>query len=110
MVVAIEPFSTDGRGKVGDGGRGTIYRIVRDRKAPGEVAETFDKIKREFGQFPFAGRWCEKLDSDAGLHLSKMVRLGMIMSYPVLTEVGKGTVAQAEHSVLVTKDGCRILT
>jgi methionyl aminopeptidase len=110
MVVAIEPFSTDGKGKVKGSARGSIYRIVRERKAPKEVSDLFGKIKSHFGTFPFAGRWCDQLGQDAAQHLSKMVRLGMIMSYPVLTEVGHGVVAQAEHSVIVTKDGCRVLT
>jgi methionyl aminopeptidase len=39
-----------------------------------------------------------------------MFRLGMIMSYPVLTDVASGVVAQAEHSVIVTANGCRVLT
>ena len=110
MVVAVEPFSTNGIGKVGGSGRGSIYRIVRDRRAPQDVGEMFEKVKQRFGQFPFAGRWCDALDPNAPQHISKMVRLGMIMSYPVLTEVGRGVVAQAEHSILLTKDGCRVLT
>ncbi len=110
MVVAIEPFSTDGKGKVGSGGRGSIFRIVRERRAPDDVAEMFEEIKRRFGQFPFAGRWCDPLNPNAAQHLSRMVRLGMIMGYPVLTEVAHGLVAQAEHSVIVTKDSCRVLT
>jgi len=110
MVVAIEPFSTDGKGRVGNGGRGSIFRIVRERRAPQEVSQMFEKIKSQFGHFPFAGRWCDSLDSNAGQHLSKMVRLGMIMGYPVLTDNAGGTVAQAEHSVLVTKNSCTVLT
>ena len=39
-----------------------------------------------------------------------MLRMGMVMNYPVLIEVADGLVAQAEHSVLVTKDGCIVLT
>jgi methionyl aminopeptidase len=110
MVVAIEPFSTDGKGKVGGSSRGSIYRIVRERKAPKDVSDMFERIRRDFGLFPFAGRWCDSFGPNAALHLNKMVRLGMIMSYPVLTEVAHGVVAQAEHSLIVTKDGCRVLT
>ena len=110
MVVAIEPFSTTGAGKVRGSGRGSIFRIVRERRAPDEVSLMFDKIKQQFGPFPFAGRWCDTLDINAALHLNKLARMGMIMSYPVLTEVASGVVAQAEHSIIVTKDGCRILT
>jgi methionyl aminopeptidase len=110
MIVAIEPFSTTGAGKVAGRGRGAIFRIVRERRAPAEVDELFKKIKTRFGPFPFAGRWCDELCDDAQPLLTKMIRLGMIMGYPVLTEVAGGVVAQAEHSVLVTKDSCMILT
>jgi len=110
MVLAIEPFSTVGAGKVGGRGRGNIFRIIRDRKAQPEVMDLFEKMRARFGPFPFAGRWCGTLHPAPEPLVTKMYRLGMIMSYPVLTDVGGGVVAQAEHSVLVTKDGCTILT
>jgi len=110
MVLAIEPFSTVGAGKVGGKGRGNIFRIIRERKAQPEVMDLFAKMRDRFGPFPFAGRWCESLHPSPEPLVTKMYRLGMIMSYPVLTDVGSGVVAQAEHSVLVTKDGCRVLT
>ena len=110
MVLAIEPFSTTGAGKVSGKGRGSIFRIVRDRRASPDVVELFQKIQSKFGPFPFAGRWCDQLSPNAGVLVPKMFRLGMIMSYPVLTEVADGVVAQAEHSVLVTASGCKVLT
>lgn len=110
MIVAIEPFATTGAGKVSGRGRGSIYRIVRERRVPSELGGFLAKLKSSFGGFPFAGRWCDALDGDAQQHLTKLVRLGVLMSYPVLTEVEHGIVSQAEHSVIVTRDGCRILT
>ena len=110
MILAIEPFSTTGSGKVDGRGRGSIFRIVRERRAPAEVEQLFVKIRQRFGPFPFAGRWCEELEPDADNHLQKMIRLGMIMSYPILTEIAGGIVAQAEHSVVVTSSGCKVLT
>lgn len=110
MVLAIEPFSSMGAGKVGGKGRGNIYRIIRERKAHQEIEQLFSKMQAVFGPFPFAGRWCERLHPDPEPLVGKMYRLGMIMSYPVLTDVGDGVVAQAEHSVIVTSDGCRVIT
>lgn len=110
MVLAIEPFSTTGKGKVGGGPKGGIYRLMRDRKAPPEIATLFSRIQSSFGGFPFAGRWCDDLHPQASSLLPKMVRMGMAMSYPILIEVGKGPVAQAEHSVLVKANGCLVLT
>jgi methionyl aminopeptidase len=110
MILAIEPFATVGAGKVGGRGRGSIYRIVRERRCSPELQSMYDKIRSRFGPFPFAGRWCEQIDKDGGAAVQKLYRLGIIMSYPVLTDVASGVVAQAEHSVLVTSDGCRVLT
>jgi methionyl aminopeptidase len=110
MVVAIEPFSTTGKGKVNGGAKGGIYRTMRDRRAPPEVAALFSRIQSSFGGFPFAERWCEKLHPDASTLLPRMVRMGMIMSYPILIEAGRGMVAQAEHSVIVTQEGCMVYT
>ncbi|UCE91407.1 MAG: type II methionyl aminopeptidase [Methanobacteriota archaeon] len=110
MIVAIEPFSTTGKGKVEGASRGGIYRVARDRKAPSNISTFFSRLQSEFGGFPFAGRWCEPLHPEASTLLPKMVRMGMIMSYPILIEAGRGVVAQAEHSVVVTDDGCDVLT
>jgi methionyl aminopeptidase len=110
MVLAIEPFSTTGAGRVHGSGRGNIYRIVRERKAPADAAALFSKIQSTFGSFPFASRWCDELHPDAESLVPKLARLGMIMNYPVLAESSRGMVAQAEHSVLVTKSGCIVLT
>jgi len=110
MVLAIEPFASMGAGKVGGKGRGNIFRIIRERKAHQDIADLFSKMQSAFGPFPFAGRWCERLHPDPEPLVAKMYRLGMIMSYPVLTDVGEGVVAQAEHSVIVTSDGCRVIT
>lgn len=110
MILAIEPFSTTGSGKVSGKSRGNIFRIVRDRRAPPEVIELFTCIRKEFGGFPFAGRWCDPLSPNSEALVQKMLRLGMIMNYPVLTEIEGSYVSQAEHTVLVTSRGCRVLT
>ena len=110
MILAIEPFASTGAGRVSGKGRGSIYRIIRERKAPPEVTALYSKISKAYGPFPFAGRWCDQLDPNAQTLLHKMFRLGIVMNYPVLTDTGAGVVAQAEHSVLVTSDGCELLT
>jgi len=110
MIVAIEPFSTNGKGKVVGGAKGGIYRVMRDRKAPPEITTLFSRIQSSFGGFPFAERWCDELHPNASVLIPKMVRMGMIMSYPILIEAGRGLVAQAEHSVIVTQEGCDVLT
>lgn len=110
MILAIEPFSTTGSGKVHGSDRGNIYRIVRERRAPPEVTSMFSSIVKEYGTFPFASRWCDGTRPDAATVMNRMTRLGMIMNYPVLVETKSAVVAQSEHSVLVTDSGCTVLT
>lgn len=110
MILAIEPFSTTGKGKVKGASRGNIFRVVRERRAPAEVSLMFSRMSSRFGSLPFASRWCDDMAPNAQALLGRMLRMGMVMNYPVLVEVANGLVAQAEHSVLVTKKGCLILT
>ncbi|MCS3924372.1 methionine aminopeptidase [Methanosalsum natronophilum] len=48
----------------------------------------------------------EKLD----FALNQLTKSHIVRSYPVLKEIDSGLVSQAEHTVLVTDDGCEIIT
>jgi methionyl aminopeptidase len=63
---------------------------------------------RERHGLPFARRWLtgEKLD----ITLSSLVRSGHLHAYPVLLDVPGSLVSQAEHTVIVTGDGCIVTT
>jgi methionyl aminopeptidase len=107
-VVAIEPFATDGAGKVVEGGTVEIYGLLKAK--PVRVSEA-KKLLKEIEQYqglPFAKRWLtrERLD----LALRTLKNAGALREYPVLREEGGGLVSQAEHTVIVTKDGCEVTT
>ena len=108
-VVAIEPFVTDGSGKVREGSKEEIYSMieekpVRDRRAR-QVLET---IAEEYRTLPFAARW---LDSErAEMSLRRLKMQDIIRSYPVLKEDDTALVSQAEHTFIVTEDGCELTT
>ena len=108
-VVAIEPFATDGSGKVGEGAETEIYSLlepmrVRERKAR-QLQET---IAAEYRTLPFAVRWID--DPRAELSLRRLERAGAVRGYPVLKEDEGCLVSQAEHTVIVTEDGCEVTT
>ena len=48
--------------------------------------------------------------SHAGKNLQKLMRAGIVSYYPVLDELGKGIVAQSEHTLLITNNGNEVLT
>ncbi|KAF5053377.1 Methionine aminopeptidase [anaerobic digester metagenome] len=102
MLLAIEPFATNGQGQVSNGRSGNIYRVLRDRplKDP-EADRLFQLIKQEFTTLPFCERWCDRLQPNSGPVLRTLHRHGVISTYPVLIETKQGMVSQAEHTILV---------
>ncbi len=112
-VLAIEPFATDGAGYVDDLQQTLIFRYLRD--APTRLRMTralLRDIKNFYRTLPFAERWLAKRMSKLRLELSlrELVGAGALWPYHVLSERGKGKVAQAEHTVIVTENGCEVTT
>lgn len=111
MVLAIEPFATNGVGQVGNGKSGNIFRLMKERPLRDQRAlDLFHYIKEKFGTLPFAERWCEELDPNASSLLKTLVRHGLIFSYPILHERGAGIVSQTEHTVVIHGSKCEITT
>jgi len=111
-IIAIEPFVTNGAGRVGGKRNSNIYHVrqirnIRDEKA----AKMIDEIQRRYKGLPFAERWLHQIQEvDATSSLTKLMRAGIISYYPVLDELGSGMVAQSEHTVLITNSGSEVLT
>ena len=106
-VFAVEPFLTDGPGRVRNGKPGNIYkqesnanvRGRRQRKLLGEI--------KELRGLPFSPRW---LDSYNRMAMAKLVQSGVVKHYDILVEDGSGIVSQAEQTVMLTEDGSKIVT
>lgn len=114
-VIAIEPFATTGAGRVTSGEGSNIYictdslksRLIRDRG----LKQTYEHIRAAFTTLPFASRWCHPfLPPGSDLPLRRLARLGVIREYPQLREERSGMVSQKEHTVIVTADGCEVIT
>jgi methionyl aminopeptidase len=108
-VVAIEPFATDGSGKVSEGQQEQIYSLereasVRDRSA----RQALEQITEEFRTLPFATRWLDVSRPEMALRRLKMN--DVVHGYPVLKEDDGCLVSQREHTIIVTEDGCEITT
>lgn len=106
-IVAIEPFATDGAGKIYDAGNAEIYHFISDRPVRHPSAR---KLLQEIGKYktlPFAKRWLgERID----FAIVQLVKAGIIQPYPILKEIEGGLISQAEHTIIVTNDGCEVIT
>lgn len=101
-VYAVEPFATNGLGKVRDGKPSTIYALANQ----GNVRDSFARqviafIQEEYQTLPFCTRWLyKKFGSRVILALRNIEQAGLLHQYAQLIETGKGKVAQAEHTII----------
>ncbi len=106
-ALAIEPFLTPGSGAVARLNGGNIYQLVRDGEIyvhGHEGRELLAYIRNRFGGLPFAERW---LPEPGGLQ--ELVSAACVKGIPIMAEADGEPVAQAEHTVIVERGGCRII-
>jgi methionyl aminopeptidase len=113
-VYAIEPFSvlSNAVGEVRDGAPSHIYRFEKKRNLEGTGKQMLAFIQQEYRTLPFCSKWLLQRfpGPDGQTAFQDLLASRCIMSYPQLIEKSGGPVAQAEHTVVVTKEGCRVTT
>ena len=102
-VVAIEPFATNGEGRIANGPFG---HIVRFRRPPPPDDAQLTRLFERFRTLPFTARWARSPEERDALARARR----LLQTYPVFLERGGGLVAQAEHTVLVGAAGAELLT
>lgn len=108
-VVAIEPFATDGKGKVSESGEAQIFSLEQARTVRNRDARmVLEEIEERFRTLPFALRWLDH--SRAKMALRRLIAQDIVHDYPVLAEAPDRMVSQAEHTIIVTEDGCEVTT
>ena len=112
QAFAIEPFATNGRGRVIESKNAMIFSFLRNvpvRMREGRVV--LEEAEKRQG-LPFAERWFAKKMHPLKLKmvLRELVDRDALHAYPTLHEVDKGLVSQTEHTVIVEKDGCEVTT
>jgi len=115
QVYAIEPFSTllEAVGRVEIHPTKTIFRLIKDKKIENPYAQKLLKyIDKNFKTLPFAERWLKDVvpSNQHNQAFNSLLKSKAISGYPLLVEVSRKTVCQAEHTILVEKDGCEVLT
>lgn len=113
-VLACEPFVTDGqKGRVENSGPGNIYHFQANRpqRLP-SAKRLMGAIQARHPKLPFAERWVTDVIDPKKLqfNLSQLQKGALIKHYPALSEASGGMVAQAEHTLIITEDGCVVTT
>ncbi len=108
MAIAIEPFATTGSGYVSDQKRVEIFSQMAWKPVRMPTSRKILKEIEPLNGLPFARRHLKTPKPD--LALLRLVREGVIHSYPVLADVPGSFVSQSEHTMIVTSDGCVVTT
>jgi methionyl aminopeptidase len=108
MVFAVEPFATTGSGHVTEKTRREIYSQISPKPVRAPAARAvLEKIRDRHG-LPFARRWLNGKRMD--LALPTLIRSQVLHVYPVLSDIPGSLVSQAEHTIIVTAEGCVVTT
>ncbi len=103
-VFAVEPFVTNGSGKVVEGGDAKIFAYLKDARVRNIQARRILEFGKKRHGLPFALRWiCEKKTPTLQLAINELLNLKALHDYHVLKDVEGSVVVQTEHSVIVAE-------
>jgi methionyl aminopeptidase len=109
QVIAIEPFATNGIGIVVEGSFIEIFSLLKMKPVRMPHEREVLKAIQQYNGLPFARRWLADIKY-VDKWLTSLMRQGIINGYPVLVEHQRGLVSQAEHTMIITGDGCELTT
>ena len=113
QIIAIEPFASTGDGYVKEDRKTEIFSfnrevLTRNMDARGMLAF----IQNEYKTLPFAERWLARTYQPFKLKvaLKELLVRDALTQYPVLKDISGSLVSQAEVTLLVEKEGCKVLS
>ncbi|MBI5332936.1 MAG: type II methionyl aminopeptidase [Candidatus Aenigmarchaeota archaeon] len=108
QVIAIEPFATNGDGRIRDTEEVMIFSFSELNPVRNMDARKIIDFVQQYNGMPFAQRWIETglnmNEFKTKIALRELVKNGVINTYPVLVEKKGSMVSQHEHSVIVRDD------
>ncbi|MBI2583037.1 MAG: type II methionyl aminopeptidase [Candidatus Aenigmarchaeota archaeon] len=108
MILAIEPFSTNGAGRVKDSEQRLIFSFAQPRPVRNPLARKIVDLSGKYHTLPFAERWIQRELGASSfsfrMAMKELLDNEVLRSYPVLREQNDGLVAQFEHTVIVKEE------
>ena len=111
IIIAIEPFATDGAGIVKDTSPIQIYRVYGGAavRSP-EARKIIELAIGEWTGLPFAERWITGMSAfNIRMGLKELRDRGLLHEYAPLRDQKDGMVSQWEHTIIV-KDEPEVVT
>jgi methionyl aminopeptidase len=109
---AIEPFATNGVGKIKDSKPSEIYMLVDEKTPRSPIArEILNFVSEEYQTLPFCSRWLvKKIGLKSIIGLKQLEENGNLHRFAQLVEDSGGKVSQAEHTLLIEKEKTIVIT
>jgi methionyl aminopeptidase len=104
-LYAIEPFVTNGNGKVVEGPNSGIYQLIGTKNVRNSLSrEILNFIIEEYNTLPFCSRWIvKKFGKGALFALKQLENNNNLHQFSQLVEVSEKKVSQAEHTILLSE-------
>ena len=102
-LYAIEPFVTNGNGKVHDGKPSGIYIFLDNKKPRSQTArEILNFIEEEYKTLPFCSRWIvKKFGTKALFGLRQLEENKNLHQFAQLVETPNAKVSQKENTIII---------
>jgi methionyl aminopeptidase len=112
MHAAIEPFATNGFGKVTDMKEVEVFALTRHGNVRDSIGRAALSHIKQYNGLPFSMRWlCEKMGKQrAEYAVNILIANNIITPYPKLREIQGGIVAQHERTFIITDSETIITT
>ncbi len=113
MHFAIEPFTTNGYGKIKNYGEPEVFRIKQYKNVRNIISKNVLKqIYQEYNLLPFSLRQITKKTGikKAEYAINDLILQGVIEYYTPLIEVQKGLVSQFEKTIIIKDNKIKITT
>lgn len=112
MLIAIEPFASAGAGIVYESSNASVFQLIGKKPVRNIITRNILSEIEKYEELPFCRRWLVKKFGAAKVNFAfrELTNLGILKEYPPLIDKNHGLVSQAEHTVMVTKEGCIVLT
>jgi methionyl aminopeptidase len=103
MVIAIEPFATNGSGFIEEKGDPSVFMMIGKKSVRTGFVRDIQKEIESYNGLPFTSRWITNKFSEvqARYAMNQLKQLGILHEFPPLVEKQKGIVSQAENSFLI---------
>ncbi len=103
LMIAIEPFITDGESLIKESGEATVFMQAINRQTRNPYGRKILQFIKSRQGLPFATKDLEKEfgESVTRVGLRDLLQQGIIKGYPPLVSKSGNAIAQTEHSVLV---------